>query len=145
MQHLPRMQCPVFLLAVGLSLVLGSCANSIKILPGAPPPRISLNPAGATERQHLPKLKKYFQDAGYRVVRGGASEYDLNYALSDHGVYVDATMVWFDHGESSGMGEGRGYAEARYPDHNKVVEAALDEALDDLEAPTVRVVEPKKH
>jgi hypothetical protein len=134
------MQRLLILFLMALGIVLSACSHYIKIAPGAPHPRIALHPARTADRQYVPKLAHYFQAAGYRVVYGRPSEYNLNFSVSDQRVFVDVTMVLFEPGDHSSAGEARVFANARFANQAAVVDAAIDEALDDLEAPSVRVI-----
>jgi hypothetical protein len=132
------MQRLVILFMMALGTVLSGCSHYLKIKPGDPPPRISFHPARTTDRQFVPKLAHYFQAAGYQVVRGGPAEYHLNFSVSDQRVFVEAIMVLFEPGDNSSSGHGKVYARAGYANQSQVVNEALDEALDDLEARSVR-------
>src|SRR4051812_27553499 len=133
------MKCLLFTTLIALSSVLSGCVHSIRIKPGAAAPSISINPAGVSDRQFVPMIASYFQKAGYQVVRGGPSEYDLNFNTSDHRMYVESTMVMYNRGETVTDGQAKVFAHPRYTNQASVVNEAVAEALNDLEVPTVRV------
>lgn len=128
----------LFIAMLALASVLSGCGHYLKVKPGSPPPTVSLNPARASDRQFVPRIAEYFQKAGYRVVRGGPSDYDLNYSVSDQGVYVQANMILYGHGETVSDGSAKATARSRYADPSAVANEAVDDCLDDLEVPVVR-------
>jgi hypothetical protein len=134
------MKCLLSVVLVALGVVLSGCVHSIKIKPGSPAPRVSINPASPADRAFVPMIASYFQKAGYQVVRGGASDYDLNFGTSDERVYVDAAMIMYSHGEKVTDGSARVFARSRYTDQASVVNEAVAEALHDLEVPVVRTI-----
>jgi hypothetical protein len=127
------MKCMLSVVLVALGVVLSGCVHSIKIKPGSPAPRVSINPASPADRAFVPMIASYFQKAGY-------SDYDLNFGMSDERVYVEVAMIMYSHGEKVTDGSARVFARPRYTDQPSVASEAVAEALHDLEVPLVRTI-----
>jgi hypothetical protein len=134
------MKALLFIALIALGTVLSGCVHYVKIKPGSPAPRVSINPASTADRQFVPMIASYFQKAGYQVVRGGPSEYDLNFGMTDHRVYVEVAMMLYSGGEKVTDGDAKVFAHPRYADHASVVNEAVSEALTDMEVSPVRVM-----
>jgi hypothetical protein len=135
------MKALLFTSLIALGSVLSGCVHYVKIKPGSPAPRVSINPASTADRPFVPMIASYFQKAGYQVVRGGPSEYDLNFGVADHRVYVDVTMMLYGSGEKVTDGNARVYAHPRYTNQAGVMNEAVSEALSDMEVSSVRVMD----
>src|SRR4051794_32990763 len=120
MRHLSIMNRLLFIPMLALVPMLSGCGHYLKVKPGTPTPRVSLNPGKPADSQFVPKIAQYFQQAGYQVVRGGPSEYDLNFSVSEQRVFVQVNMVLYGHGETVSDGAARVFAQPRYANPSAV-------------------------